>query len=148
MLDDDATLDGDYPPPAAYHRLWEATGQLITVRVTGARIPTLPRLAFGQEFQRLSDIYGQRYLELRDLTGHDAYRSGPTPQRRVFERLSDAYPDTFTTVVDRRGPYRVWLALPLAALTDVVADAILAAHHALPVPRRPGDRSTGEDIDA
>ena len=127
MLDDDGTLHGEYRPPAAYQRLWQATGIDITVRVTAARVPTLPRLAFGQEFQRLSDIYGQRYLQLWDLTGHDAYRGEPTPQRRAFEQLSTAFPDTFTTVIGRDGPHHVWLALPLAGLTDEIADAIIAA---------------------
>ena len=132
MLDDDGTLMGDGDPPAAYYRLFDATGVHITVRVTGARIPTLPRLAFATEFQRLSDIYGQRYLQLWDLTGHDAYRPEPTPQRHAFEQLILAHPDTFTTVIGRRGARDVWLALPLAALTDELADAIIAAHHARP----------------
>ncbi len=90
--------------------------------------PDLPQLAFGTEFQRLSDIYGQRYLELWDLTGHDAYQPQPTPQRLAFEQLAAAHPQAFTTVVGRQGPRHVWLALPLSRLSDEIADAIIAAH--------------------
>ena len=127
---------GEYPPPPDKVE-GSMSGNSITVRVTAARVPTLPRLAFGQEFQRLSDIFGQRYLQLWDLTGHDAYRSEPTPQRRAFEQLSTAFPDTFTTVIGRDGPHHVWLALPLAALTGEVADAIIAAHTQLGTAQPP-----------
>jgi hypothetical protein len=126
VLDDDGTLTGDYPMPAAYWRL--AEHYPIVVRIRAARIPTAPRLAFAGEFQALSDIFGQRHLDLWWLTHHDAYLPEPTPRRDAFDTLTAALPETFVTVVGSCHPCCLFLTVPLSALTEQVADAILAAH--------------------
>jgi hypothetical protein len=128
VLEDDGTLTGDHPMPAACWRL--ADQDPIVVRIRSARIPTMPRLAFAGEFQRLSDIYGQRHLDLWWLNHHDAYLPEPTPQRDAFDVLTAAHPEEFATVIGSCHPGCLFLALPVSRLTDDVADAILAAHHA------------------
>lgn len=121
-IDDDYELgEGDDMPDAFWH-----LSDLITVqiRIRTSRIPTAPLLAFANEFYRVTDVLGARYLSLWRYTDHNAYLPHPTPGGEVFDRLVAAHPDTFTTVIGGAGPSAVWLALRLTCLSDPVAETL------------------------
>jgi hypothetical protein len=123
MIDDDYTLDEGDEMPDVY---WRVSSLLpLVIRTSSSRIATAPLVAFANEFYRLTDVFGARYLDLWDYTWHNAYLAEHSPNRVRFDTLVTAHPDTFSTVIGGNGPRAVWLALRLTRLTDAVADTIL-----------------------
>ena len=121
--DDDYRMDEGDVMPAAW---WRVPDRIpLRVRYRHSRIPGLPMVAFADEFHPSLSVYGPRYLDLSGLTQFNARRPEPTPQRRAFDTLLVAFPDTFHTVIGRDGPGAVWLALRLTRLSDRIADTLL-----------------------
>ncbi|PZG13450.1 hypothetical protein C1I95_23645 [Micromonospora craterilacus] len=124
MIDDDwAPGEGDVMP-----MLWWALPDQFAL-VTRARcsaIPGHPLIAFADEFTS-TPVAGPLYVDLRTYTACDTTSTDTTIERRIFQALTDAFPDTFSVVVGRGGQ-TMWLALRLTRLTVPIAAALLEQH--------------------